>query len=251
MRLPNFRKGIGCFNPLEAPEARLICCTYAGGSASAYATWHQGLPPGVEVVAFELPGRGARFSEPAFSSLTAAADHLVTLLDGYCDVPFTLYGHSMGAATALELCKRLRDRGTPPERLIVSGCAPPHLPSRRKRPLFDMPHDELLRELKLLGGLPEELLANARFLESFLPTMRADMQCREEVPCDVSDIGIPIHVLTGRDDELVTNDDLGEWRRYTGHPVSIRVFEGGHFFISSHRDAVLDHIGRIMTGRRE
>ena len=49
---PNFRKGIGCFNPLESPEARLICCTYAGGSASAFAGWHQGLPPGIEVVAF-------------------------------------------------------------------------------------------------------------------------------------------------------------------------------------------------------
>ncbi|HSK41433.1 MAG TPA: alpha/beta fold hydrolase [Arenibaculum sp.] len=243
----DFRTGIGSFNPLDAPEARLVCCSYAGGSASAYAGWPQRLPPGIEVLAFELPGRGARFSEPAFNSLPAAADHLLALLDGYTDVPFSLYGHSMGAATALELCKRLHDRGKLPERLFVSGCAAPHLPSRRKRRLFDMPHDDLMRELALLGGLPKELLANSRFIDSFLPTIRADMQCREECPGDIRDIGIPIHVLTGRDDDLVTNDDLGEWQRYSSHPLSVRIFEGGHFFINSHRDAVLDHIGRIMA----
>jgi len=251
-----FRGGIAAHNPLAEPASRLICCTFAGGSAMAYAGWPAFMPEGVEVAAFELPGRGARFAEPAFDRLPDAVDHLAGLLEDWRDRPFTLYGHSMGAATALELCKRLtkapdRPGAFKPDRLIVSGCAAPHVPSLRPRRLWDMPRDDLLHELTLLGGLPEEILANDKLLDAFLPTIRADMRCREEAPADVRDIAIPIHVMAGRDDRLVVGTDLGEWQRYTTAATTVTIFDGDHFFIATHRDRALAHVARLLGGGGE
>ncbi|WP_256702301.1 thioesterase II family protein [Burkholderia sp. SRS-W-2-2016] len=235
------------FLPVRAPRIRLVCCSYAGGNASAYANWHAWLPDDVEVCAVELPGRGARLREPPLRTMSALADHVMASLLPIADSGVVLFGHSMGGALALELANRLADLGVPPAALAVSGCAAPHLPSRRRRRLHDLPRDELVRELNLLEGLPAGMLDADAFIDLFLPTIRADLECRETWRAAIRAMPVPIHVLAGADDALVALDDLGEWQRYSSLPVSVRVFGGEHFFIDSHRAAVLAHLCDIVA----
>ncbi|MGS0894398.1 thioesterase II family protein [Burkholderia stagnalis] len=236
------------FAPVGAPRLRLVCCSYAGGSASTYSGWHAALPEDVEVCAVELPGRGARFREPPLRTMSALADDVMAALYPFADSNVMLFGHSMGGVLALELATRLVDLGAPPRGLVVSGCAAPHLPSRRRCRLHDLPRDALVRELNLLEGLPAGMLDAHAFVDLFLPTIRADLESRETWHAEIRALPVRIHVLSGRNDILVSAPDLGEWQRYSSLPVSVRLFDGEHFFIDTHRAAVLAHLSGIVGG---
>jgi pyochelin biosynthetic protein PchC len=43
---------------------KLVCFPHAGGSASAYRTWPEGLPSDVAVLAVRYPGREDRLLDP-------------------------------------------------------------------------------------------------------------------------------------------------------------------------------------------
>ena len=45
---------------------RLFCFPFAGGASANYRHWPGRLPPHVEVIAVELPGRGARIKDKPF-----------------------------------------------------------------------------------------------------------------------------------------------------------------------------------------
>ena len=54
-------------SPKPAPDLRLICFPYAGGSAHLFKGWEVYLPAEVEVCAVQLPGRAQRIAEPPIS----------------------------------------------------------------------------------------------------------------------------------------------------------------------------------------
>ncbi|OXI94440.1 MULTISPECIES: thioesterase II family protein [Burkholderia] len=239
-------RGLVSFSANGKPDARIYCLPYAGGSASIFAGWRQALPANLEVCAIELPGRGGRFSEPALTHMDAVVDELVRVVGDRADVPFALFGHSMGAVIAVELARRLVDLGRRPTALVASACAAPHLPLRREHVLHVLPRDALIDALIRLNGLPAVALERRDFIDTFMPTIRADLQCRETWRSTPRDLGIPVHVLAGKDDELVSEADALAWQVFTSTQFSITRFDGGHFFIQSAMQAVLDHLATIV-----
>src|SRR6185369_9129448 len=94
--------------------------------------WATAVPPDIEVLGVQLPGRGSRFKEPLATELSPLLDALaleITRLGE--DAPFAFFGHSMGALIAFEVARELRRRGAPlPSHLFVSGHRAPGLPER-------------------------------------------------------------------------------------------------------------------------
>src|SRR6266849_6378940 len=87
---------------------RLVCLPYAGGGASIYRSWPDGLPASIAVWPVELPGRETRFVEPVYTDLgTLASDLAEVLAPATRDLPLALFGHSMGALLAFEVARRL------------------------------------------------------------------------------------------------------------------------------------------------
>src|SRR3982750_485989 len=84
-------------------SVRLFCFPYAGGGTSIFHSWPGKLPPGVEVCAIQLPGRGRRLWEKPFSQMPALVSALTQELSDFLDRPFAFFGHSMGALIAFEL----------------------------------------------------------------------------------------------------------------------------------------------------
>src|SRR5437870_3798527 len=82
---------------------RLFCFPYAGGGAPVYRAWPNDLPHEVEVCPLQLPGRENRLGETPFTRMEPLIDALTQALTPYLDMPFALFGHSMGAAVAYEV----------------------------------------------------------------------------------------------------------------------------------------------------
>lgn len=242
--------------PVESPRLRLFCFSYAGGNASTYREWHRLLPADVEVCSVQLPGRGSRFKERAFTSLNSLLDALLDAIQPHVrQVPYALFGHSMGAQVAFELARRLRDAGTrQPLCLIVSGRRGPQRPPRNK-PIYCLPEPEFREEIRRLQGTPEEALNNPELMDLVSPILRADCQVVETWEYRPSEpIDVPVLALGGVKDKQVSLDDLEDWRSVTRGPFSLELFSGDHFFINQVTDSLLNTIGQTLDcvlGRRD
>ena len=235
--------------PRPNPQAalRLFCFPHAGGGSSVYRTWPEGLPPAVELVAVELPGRDTRFKEPPFDRLAKMVPAIADGLAGELGKPFAFYGHSMGALISYELTRELRRRGAPlPRHLFVSGRRAPQHPE--PAPMFDRSEADFVAGLRQLGGVPEAVLAEAELMAIFLPILRADFAIGDTaVLAPEPPLPVPITSLGGLADQRASVAELHDWRAQTSAAFDVETFPGGHFFQQSERAAFLGSLGRRLA----
>jgi medium-chain acyl-[acyl-carrier-protein] hydrolase len=219
---------------------RLFCFPYAGGSAAIYRKWEALLAPRIEVIAVELPGRGARHGDAPFTALEPLVRALVPELSADLEQPFAIFGHSMGALIGYELAQALLvSCGKQPRRLFVSGRRAPGLPDPRK-PTYDLPDREFMAELRRLQGTPADLLANAELMSLMLPMLRADFQLTETYTHRPGPLlNCPVSAFGGLMDADVDTDALSAWRAVSTGPFTLRMFEGDHFFIHSAAQSIV------------
>jgi medium-chain acyl-[acyl-carrier-protein] hydrolase len=222
-----------------ASRLRLYAFPFAGGGTLAYEPWRRALPDRIACVAARLPGRETRMTEPALSDLPSVVHRATTELLAVLEPPYALYGHSMGALVALHVLRELSRRGAePPLGLIVAARPAPHLPS--SKPGTDRVGDErIVSELRQLGGLPDEIAANAAAAQLFLPLLRADLTLNELRETPAVPINAPIMALAGVSDPRVSPPDVAAWHQWTSSEFRFEVVPGDHFFAFSDCRATL------------
>jgi medium-chain acyl-[acyl-carrier-protein] hydrolase len=223
---------------------RLFCFPYAGGGAYIFRPWGRILKSSVEVCPIQLPGRESRMQEAPSADLLALVRDIAKEIHNYLDKPFAFFGHSMGALLGFELTRYLRDQhGIEPLKLFVSGRRAPHL-SRTEPPIFNLPDQALVAELRRLNGTPEQVLKDGDLLSMMLPVVRADLamvECYRYAPGEP--IGCPIAAFGGLDDQEVRREHLESWRMHTTSQFSLQMFEGNHFFIKTSDSVFLEQLG--------
>lgn len=224
------------------PDAstRLFCVPYAGGGPQVFQTWADVLPRSFEICAVNLPGRGKRIMETPFVELPGlVADMMGDIVPSF-DKPYVLFGHSMGALISYEIVRSLRRiNGPMPIHLFVSGCFAPHLPD--PNPIHHLAHEQFLKELCRLGGMPKEVLESQELMELVLPSLRADFTATETyIYKDEPPLPIPISAFGGWRDPLTTRESLGAWRIHTTGYFSMRMLPGDHFFLHSAERVLLE-----------
>lgn len=231
--------------PSPQARVRLFCLPYSGGGAAAFAGWADILPPEIEVCPVQLPGRGPRAAEPPLRRMDALVGALADALLPHLDMPFAIFGHSMGALVGFELARHLRARhGIEPAHLCAAAHRAPQLPDRDP-PLHGLPEPELIEELRRLNGTPEEVLAHAELLQVVLPALRADFAvCETYAYADGPPLGCPIMAIGGLGDTGLERDELAAWRAQTRGDFALRMLPGDHFFIHSARQLLLDTLAR-------
>lgn len=232
--------------PRPGARLRLFCFPYASGGASIYRAWSAGLPADVELCAVQLPGREGRIAEPPIAAMRTLVPLVADALSPYLDLPFALFGHSMGSIISFELCRELRRRGAPmPFQLIASGCHSPDLPDRDV--IHDKPAEVILQHLGALGGISKAALENPELMAMVLPLIRADGSVTETYVFEQEEpLDLPLAVFGGELDPKATRETIEAWRPHAKGPVSTEYFPGDHFFLVSHRDQVIAAVSRIL-----
>lgn len=197
----------------DSNHVRLFCFPHAGAGPAVFREWI-GKLSGIEVAPVLLPGREQRSSEPPISDMSQLIAELEHAILPFLTGSYAFFGHSMGAGVAFELTRALRRRGSPlPRLLIVSGARAPHL-----RGQIDA------------DSAPE----------SIIETLQADVRLftlhryASEPPLDGA-----IAAYGGSNDANVRPEHLDGWKEYTTSSFRRREFPGGHFYLQTSVEAVL------------
>ena len=227
---------------------RLFCLPYAGGNASVFRRWADELPAEVEVCPIQLPGRERRHKEPPFTQMSALVKMLTQVLGPYLDLPFALFGHSMGALASFELARQLRREGLAgPAHLYVSAMRAPQLPDLEP-PLHRLPEPRLVAKLREINGTPEEMLTDPETLALYLPALRADLALVEtHVHQTEPPLTCPLTVFGGVQDDKVPEEALAAWRSQTEGSFTLQLLPGDHFFIQQRRTELLAALAQHLT----
>ncbi|MFE0041906.1 thioesterase II family protein [Streptomyces albireticuli] len=242
----------------RGPSARLVCLPHAGGSAGFFFPFSQALAGDLDVLAVQYPGRLERHHEEPLTDIGRLADHVVAALTspafGTDGLPLVLFGHSLGALVAYEAASALQERGTPVRALFVSGRRAPSCPDDVK-PLHALDDAAVVAELRDMDGTEDELLSDPEVLRLILPAVRADYRAVETYRHRTRPrLTSPVVTLTGDNDPRVRLDQAAAWADHTTGPHELRVFPGGHFYLSSppQRSAVVALLrDRLVTGRAD
>ena len=224
---------IQCLKPNPSAKLRLFCFPFAGSGASMYRDWGQVLPNFVEVCAVKLPGREGRLQESPYYQLPRLIEQLSLALRSWLDLPFAIFGHSLGALLGFEFARWIQhNQRVEPIHLFVSGCRAPQKPNPHPS-LHRLPDREFLdRVCQQYRGIPTVVLREPELLDVVLPALRADFvlvdtyKYRPTSPfhCRISSYG-------GTNDSTVSETDLEAWREQTLGTFNSEMFTGSHLFI--------------------
>ena len=230
-------------------KVKLFCFPYAGGSASVYNKWKIFADEAVEIFPIELAGRGKRIREPFYETVNDALKDMLALIDPYLDgAPYAFWGHSMGSLITFELYHAIiKNEKKEPVHLFVSGRYPPSVTGQSKI-LHNLPAETFKYEIMNMGGTQNGIFENKELSDIFLPILKADYKLIEEYKYVERNgkINCRITAFTGKEDTLVTQDDMRQWEQHTSNKFELYEFNGGHFFINDHAGEIMEIINRKL-----
>jgi surfactin synthase thioesterase subunit len=230
-------------------KINLFCLPFAGGSRYSYRLYEDNMPPFINIIPLEYPGRGARMREPLLESTDHILDDLYEQVKDKLDQrSYAFYGHSMGGLmTCLLARKVIENKKTPPLHLFITGTTGPSSLSRtqKKRHLLDK--KAFIEEVRNLNGSPDEILQNDELLDYIEPILRADFKVTENYVYSADEcLDIPMTVITGTKEDMKM-EDIYLWQKETKVAVDFRRMPGHHFFIYKYPYEIIQIIAKKLV----
>lgn len=196
------------------------------------------------MLAVQYPGREDRAGEPAIDAMDELAGAVAAAVGELAGGPLVLFGHSMGAAVAYEVARRIED-GARLRGLVVSGQpGPRHLVPGT---LHRAPDEALWADVVRLNGTSDALAGHEELRRLLLPTLRSDYRLVETYrPDPCPPLTCPVVACVGDADPDVTGEQAASWREATAGRFELRVFPGDHFYLKRCRDEVVAVVLRTL-----
>jgi surfactin synthase thioesterase subunit len=230
-------------------RCRLICFPHVGAGVSLFNDWPGLLPPEVEVVGVQLPGRQDRIAERPFTDVDRLVVTLTHVIRPLLTLPVAFFGHSGGALLAFELARAL-ERGATAEAEVIgvfpSGQAAPHLPLPPA--VHDLPSAEFQRAMLRLGGTTEGVAADPALMSYLEPFLRADFRLWNTYRFRPGRrLTAPVLAFGGHDDEQAPHRAVEAWGEHTSGLFALRMFPGGHFFVNDATTDLVQALGDSLS----
>lgn len=211
----------------------LITLPYAGAGANFFRSWQEHTRD-LDVVALQLPGREELFVQPPLREVGLAVETLLASVDEQVDsgTPVAVFGHSLGAALAYELSRRLVEEGrVEVTRLAVSGAPAPWV--RRAKLASELSDEAFVAQTEELAGYQHPALNHPELRELLLPALRADVEMDENYVSsrDRAPLPVPITAIRGQADELISSEAVAEWAQATSAGFRYVEIEGRHMYL--------------------
>ncbi|WEO93617.2 alpha/beta fold hydrolase [Streptomyces sp. FXJ1.172] len=226
----------------------LVCVPPAGGAAGAYWTWTQWLPPQVDLLIVQPPGREDRDAEPAGWTLDQLRHEFTQALAGLPDVPYCVLGHSMGALVGTHIATWLAP-ARDVRRVIVSSYRPDPSESRFSRVFPGGNIDEIdLAQLEVVSGIGAEEWRRlpAEFRVSLTRRYYADLALSAQLPVPSEPVlDCPVTAWLG-DRDFMTDGEMTAWSKLTTGTYEVQSWPGGHDYIFARPSPVRERLVELI-----
>lgn len=231
-------------------KVKLFFIPYSGASSMIYNRWKNNLNDSIIFSPVEFPARGRRFKDQLCTSAEELIEDLYKQVKNELDdYPYAFFGHCIGGALAFELAHKIKeDIGTDPVHMFFSGRQVPHI--EYKKSVSTMTEEKFMNEVIGLQNNLKQIYKEKALREIYIPIFKADLLMSETYShlydSDKSKLNCDITVLSGRQDEYVSLEDIAEWPNYTYKTCNYNMFEGGHFFIHNNMELITEIINNTL-----
>lgn len=243
-----------CFLPGAAPLADqplVFCFPHAGGDPRTFLGLQPGIGDAAQIVPVVMPGRGHRADEPVPTSITDLADEAAEVIGAAAGRPLYLLGHSLGAVIAFEVARLLSE--LPALRhLVASGCPAPSLqPTPPVVQAARLEGQAFAEAVARLGGLPQEVVADAELAELLLPPLQAEARLLASYRYQPgTPLPIGLSLVNGTSDPQVDEVSLRPWHRECLYLPACHWAAGGHFYFIARPMALASVLRSLLDADR-
>ncbi|MGV9407473.1 non-ribosomal peptide synthetase [Streptomyces sp. NPDC003667] len=219
----------------------LVCFPYAGGNAVNYQPMAGALEgSGLAVLAVDLPGHDLSDRPEPFASIARVAERVADEIAARGPARVMLWGHSSGAAAALETARRLAARGVEVTRVFLGAQLLGTADARRAaaEELIGPSDAEIAARLTSDSGYTELAELNDRHAGHIGAAYRHDCVSAHRYfrdalrnPPEVR-LAAPVSVVVAADDPHTTGhaDRHRDWLLLAEHVELHELPDGGHYF---------------------
>ncbi|WP_330456075.1 amino acid adenylation domain-containing protein [Streptomyces sp. NBC_00820] len=224
-----------------AAGCALVCFPYAGGNAVNYQPLASALAgSGIAVLAVDLPGHDLAVHHEPFASIADVAEQVAAEVAARGLTRVMLWGHSSGAAPALETARRLQERGVDVTRVFIGAQLLGTAEDRRAAigELASRSDAEIAERLTEDSGYTELAELNARHCEHIGAAYRHDCLSAHryfrdalQTPPPVR-LSVPVSVVVAADDPHTADHTRRhrDWLLLAEHVDLHELGDGGHYF---------------------
>jgi surfactin synthase thioesterase subunit len=228
--------------PDGAEAGALVCFPYAGGNAVNFQPLATAMRDrGLAVYAVELPGHDLGAESEPFAPLADVAEQVVAEIAGRGLTRVLLWGHSSGAALAMETALKLQEHGVDVERLFIGAQLLGNAADRRAAvaELTGRSDAQIAAGLSADSGYTELGELDAVRAEHIGAAYRHDCVSAHCYFADALDsppavkLSAPVTVVAAADDPSTVEFPrrYRDWRLLAGHVDLHELADGGHYFL--------------------
>ena len=245
-----------------AQTGALVCFPYAGGNAVNFQPMARALrDSGLAVYAVELPGHDIAAGSESFAPLAQVVDRVVAEITARGLNEVLLWGHSSGAALAVETARRLEQAGTTVPRVFVGAQLLGEAAARRAA-VTELGHHnnaEISARLTADSGYTELDMLDAARAEHVGAAYRHDYVSANRYFAEVLDdpppqrLSAPVTVVVAADDPSTAGFRARhrDWELLAEHVELHELADGGHYFPRTRpaeaAQAVLQSAGMLVS----
>lgn len=224
------------------PDCALVCFPYAGGNAVNYQPMASALAgSGLTVLAVDLPGHNLAAPPEPFAPVEEVAEQVAAEITARGLTRVMLWGHSSGAAPAVETARRLQQRGVHVERLFL-GAQLLGTAAERRTAVTELAHlsdADIAARLAAEGGHPELAELDPRHAAHIAAAYRHDCVAAHhyfgtalETPPPVK-VSAPLSVVVAADDPHTAGHARHhrDWLLLADRVELHELADGGHHFL--------------------